>query len=238
MCVCIYIYIPFLVCLSRRSAFDASFLSSAFVLIFGLLSGFDFAFDFFMPAQGRQKLGQCGTCSQCYALCPKSGKLRKHNVGHGGGDCKGSGSVPVGPDHEGGFHQGMSVEVVEGGVPVSVEGEGGEGLESFIAAFGVDPILKRIPKGARIMAGSVLERVLDRIVDGPEDLQAWSRLFCFSQCLVKPQRGGIRRNLTSSVLARLKFFNDGGVFSPSGGAGFGRVGGLIVIKVGDLTVRW
>src|SRR5882757_1178139 len=37
--------------------------------------------------------------------------------------------------------------------------------------------------------------------------------------------GGVRRNLTSSVLARLNFFNEGGVFGPSVDAGLGRIGG-------------
>jgi len=92
----------------------------------------------------------------------------------------------------------------------------------------VDPILKRIPKGARILASLVLENVLMRIVDSPEDLVAWNRLFAFSHCLVKPQRGrGVRRNLTSSVLARLKFFNEGGVFGPSVSVGLGRLGGAV-----------
>src|SRR5882757_7402414 len=97
------------------------------------------------------------------------------------------------------------VSIRGGGCTVGgVEGGGGGFLETFIAAFCVDPILKRIPKGARIMASSVLENVLTRVTDGPDDLSAWNRLFSFPHCLVKPLMGGVRRNLTSSILARLR----------------------------------
>jgi len=84
-------------------------------------------------------------------------------------NCKGSGNFPVLTDHGSSLHLGGSEEGIDGS-SLDAVGEGrGYGSGVFSPAFCVDPILKRIPKGARLMAGSVLENVLSGITDDLDD---------------------------------------------------------------------
>ena len=60
-------------------------------------------------------------------------------------------------------------------------------------------ILKRIPRAARHQADSKLARLLDDVT-ARNDILSWARLFKFGRrCLVQPQRGGQRRNLSTLV---------------------------------------
>ena len=103
-----------------------------------------------MPAEGRQKLGQCGSCDQCYALCPKTGKLRKHHVGHGGGYCEGEGSFPVLADLEGGLHQGVGIVPPDGFASEGVEEEGKGAYRFSCCGFLGGSHSQANPKGGQV----------------------------------------------------------------------------------------
>ena len=144
-----------------------------------------------------------------------SGLLRKHRGGLGTASCKGSGTVPVGGE-------GAASEGGEEGEEKVVEDSGGVGVDPSDRQLGTDlyyagPILKRIPKGARLYGAHVLARTLRRVAERPEEVEPWLRLFSFPGALAKPVRGGVKRNLTASVLARLKLFDEGGVLVGVGG---------------------
>src|SRR5882757_10254793 len=168
-----------------------------------------------MPRAGAQAVGQCSVCGEGHALCPSSGLLRKHGGGRGRGCCVSSGSVPV----EVG---GVSLGVPMGGENILHSGGGdlnfrGVGLKLFYSGS----ILKRIPKGARLLGAAVLARTLKGVNDHPEEEEPWLRLLSFPGTLARPSRGGVRRNLTSSVLARLRVHDEGGILKGiEGGGGF------------------
>src|SRR5882757_4248367 len=124
------------------------------------------------------------------SIVSKVGKAAQAQCRSWGVNCGGSGSFPVSTVNGGSFLPEGSVEGLDGSILDEVGGGGGDESRVFSVAFCEDPILKRIPKGARLMAGSVLENVLSRITDDPDDLSSWGRLFMYPNCLAKPQRGG------------------------------------------------
>ena len=66
-------------------------------------------------------------------------------------------------------------------------------------------ILKRIPKGARLAAANLLQKLISDVLLHPSSSFSWSRLLGFStSCLVKPKRGGKSRNLTTSVVNQIR----------------------------------
>ena len=62
------------------------------------------------------------------------------------------------------------------------------------------PILKRLPKGLRPSASTVLQRLVQNVVRDPQNPDHWDRLFGFAPaCFARPDREGKSRNLTSLV---------------------------------------
>jgi len=103
------------------------------------------------------------------------------------------------------------------------------------------------------LGAAVLAKALKGVSDDPEGEGPWLRLFTFPSALTRPRRGGVRRNLTTSVQAKLRVFQEGGELEMGDGGdrrggGRGRVekGGegedreaarRASIKVGDRDVR-
>jgi len=76
-------------------------------------------------------------------------------------------------------------------------------------------ILKRIPKGARPAVGSLLQKLIQDVMQRPSSTTSWSRLIGFSSsCLVKPSRGGKSRNLTTAIVKQVRQYELGTVITP------------------------
>ena len=72
------------------------------------------------------------------------------------------------------------------------------------------PILKRLPKGVRPGASTVLQRLIQNVVRDPQNADYWERLFSFAPaCFARPGRGGKSRNLTSLVKRQIEAFDSG-----------------------------
>ena len=72
------------------------------------------------------------------------------------------------------------------------------------------PILKRLPKGVRPSASTVLQHLIQTVVRDPQTSDHWGRLFSFAPaCFVRPGRGGKSRNLTSLVKRQIEAFDSG-----------------------------
>ena len=70
--------------------------------------------------------------------------------------------------------------------------------------------LKRIPKGARAQASSLLTRLIRDVLSNVNDLRPWVRLLNFSHsCFACPARGGRSRNLTTLVIRQIAAFDEG-----------------------------
>jgi len=67
-----------------------------------------------------------------------------------------------------------------------------------------------------LLGAAVLAGTLRAVCDHPEGEESWLRLFAYPATLARPSRGGVRRNLTSSVLARMKVHDKGGVLAMEG----------------------
>jgi len=52
------------------------------------------------------------------------------------------------------------------------------------------PILKRIPRAARMKAAVVFEATLRKVIERPDDIDAWCRILEFALCLRQPPQGG------------------------------------------------
>jgi len=60
------------------------------------------------------------------------------------------------------------------------------------------PILKRIPKNARVYVGNIVVKLINDVISHPTSVTCWSRPLGFpSACLAKPSRGGKSKNHTT-----------------------------------------
>ena len=72
------------------------------------------------------------------------------------------------------------------------------------------PLLKRLPKGVRPGALSVLHRLIQNVVRDPQNADHRGRLFSFAPaCFARRSRGGKSRNLTSLVKRQIEAFDSG-----------------------------
>lgn len=72
------------------------------------------------------------------------------------------------------------------------------------------PILKRIPKNARVHVGNIVQKLIENVIHHPTSITCWSRLLGFpSACLSKPSRGGKSRNLTTSIINQVHQYEAG-----------------------------
>jgi hypothetical protein len=70
------------------------------------------------------------------------------------------------------------------------------------------PILKRLPKGVRPSASTVLQHLIQTVVLDPQTSDHWGRLFSFTPaCFVRPGQDGKSRNLTSLVKCQIEAFD-------------------------------
>ena len=70
-------------------------------------------------------------------------------------------------------------------------------------------ILRFIPKASRHAVGTLLRDIINHILASPCSESSWNSLFLFGKLiLVKPKRGGARRNLTSVIKNRVRLFPD------------------------------
>ena len=79
----------------------------------------------------------------------------------------------------------MAVSVGNGGTSE------GEERDELFGARPTEGILKWIPKGARLEAAALLQRLLTKVINEPSDVAGWRALLGFTNsCLRKPKRGG------------------------------------------------
>jgi len=72
-------------------------------------------------------------------------------------------------------------------------------------------VLKRLPKGARIAASSLLTRLIRDLLKDTECTKAWVRLLGFaSSCFARPGRGGRSHNLTTLITRQIRDYEAGG----------------------------
>ena len=72
------------------------------------------------------------------------------------------------------------------------------------------PLIKRLPRGARVRASVVLTRLIGNVVRDQDQTQSWVRLLGFaSVCLARPDRGGKSRNLTTLVTRQIDEYERG-----------------------------
>ena len=82
------------------------------------------------------------------------------------------------------------------------------GMPSQFAAFGhpprLVPVIKRIPKSARKVCAQLLSLLISDVVCNVDSAEKWNNLMNFStQILLKPKRGGKRRNLCKLISDRV-----------------------------------
>jgi hypothetical protein len=157
----------------------------------------------------QSKSGPCSVCGSIYKLFPLAGVLvlNKHGHGHGRPACPGT-YLPPTPTLS--VPPGSSALSSIPGDTLSPSPPGPQG-DSQLSGPGVEfrfqvpsrPVLPRIPKGARLRASQVLDKRLRDVINGPDDLNAWSALLEFGSLFSQPTRGGIHRNLTSILIKRL-----------------------------------
>ena len=104
------------------------------------------------------------------------------------------------------------------------------------------PILKRLPKGVRLRASTVLQRLIQNVVRDPQNADHWGRLFSFTPaCFARPSRGGKSRNLTSLVKRQIEAFDSGasGLHTPraSGTSGKKHAGTWKGVSKAELVAR-
>ena len=70
------------------------------------------------------------------------------------------------------------------------------------------PILKRIPRGSRTEAATVLHQLLGDVSKDVGNTGAWKRLLGFAPaCLTQPGRGGRSHNLTTIVNRQIRGYD-------------------------------
>ena len=158
-----------------------------------------------------------GTCAVCLrtglSIVSATGLLWRH--GPRDNPCAGTGSLPV----IGSVQARAASSAPTASTPLVTDDTFVDIFDTSVAGPSITfchpeistPILKRIPKGARIQASNLLCRLLREILNNPYNLPAWNRLFGFaSGCFSRPKRGGRSSNLTTLVLRQVQKFESGG----------------------------
>jgi hypothetical protein len=159
---------------------------------------------------------KCGTCSVCFAtrqLHNKDGTDHKH--GPRDNPCPGSHLLPL--SHLGHTIQTMSPsqKVQPSLIHTPVVAHSDCGLipssgDTMQHPVHCGPVLKRIPKNARVHASNLLLKLINDVLQHPSASVSWRRLLEFpSACLVKPARGGKSRNLTTGLIKLMQQYEEG-----------------------------
>jgi len=157
--------------------------------------------------------GQCSVCGSAFRLVASSSVLRKHGWSSSQtAPYAGFGEVPLGSTV---WNPASSAAVAQSQLepPLSCNFNlvpGSISLPFEFKSFG-GSILKRLPKGARSLAASVLLRCLRQLLSDGQNPTHWWRLLQFPASFAQPLRGGKRHNLTSRILAQLYIFDEGHV---------------------------
>jgi len=168
--------------------------------------------------------GQTGSCSVCRRngihVVNKTGLLRNH--GPHGNKCKGSRSRPFPGSQQSAQPRQDSADQSQTSAAdtltaASVNVTSSTQTQSAASQSDVlqhPPrnihILKRIPKGARLAAANLLQKLIHDVLQHPTSTASWSRLLGFSgACLVKPTRGGKSRNLTTTIVKQVRQYELG-----------------------------
>jgi len=149
-----------------------------------------------------------GTCSYCYAVASilKDGTVHVH--GPHKQPCPGSRKLPLSDtpayplvtptDSQTIPH--TYIPVISSQLPSSNSTSQSLSFDHPSVNF---PIIKHIPKSARPACCTALSRILHRISQSPDDLNAWSSLLGFGTCIfARPARGGKRHNLSAVIKKR------------------------------------
>ncbi len=142
-----------------------------------------------------------GTCSVCFAtrqLHNKDGTIHRH--GPRDHPCSGSHQLPLIESVQSAlFRSQADVADVTSTATVSTKPQSSDDIIQHPVYR--EPVLKRIPKNARVHVGNLLLKLLNDVLQHPSSSISWSRLLGFpSACLTKPSRGGKSRNLTTTVI--------------------------------------
>lgn len=142
------------------------------------------------PHSSHGGSGICSVCGATFRLVPATGTLWKHGHADGNPPCPGSWCLPSARPPS---TLDASLDLfVDSPPPISV------GQSSCLSTTGTDfnlsellrPSLRRIPKGVRFKAASLLDNLLRSLNSLPEDLDRWRALLDFGKCLSTPPRGG------------------------------------------------
>ena len=138
--------------------------------------------------------GACSVCGATFRLVESSGVLRKHGHNRSNPPCLGSGRPPTL----------ASVSSSSGSTTPPCPLPPPSTLRpAFDFHRPSRAPLKRIPRGARLRAATVFEERVRGVINKPEDVPCWIKLLEFGACLVQPDRGGKRHNLTKQVLSQI-----------------------------------
>ena len=170
-----------------------------------------------MSAVNEKLLGKCSVCLGSFRL-QADGILYRH--GKRDRPCSGSGSVPCSgsiterPSNQSRSSQATGVARSQSNISsqdmfVASQGNSSDnGTPSQFAAFDhpprLGPVIKRIPKSARKVCAQLLSSLISDVVCNVDSAEKWNNLMNFStQILLKPKRGGKRRNLCKLISDRV-----------------------------------
>ena len=171
-----------------------------------------------------REIGTCGVCdNDQIGVIRSTGRLRKH--GPRSAPCTGYNSLPVeGSVRLRDTRASSSADYNDPGETINETSDNGpvestnlddtltDDSESSSGPFAHPikpsrPILKRIPKGVRGAAASLLNVLITAVLENRTSLKAWSRLLGFASCLSNPPRGGRSRNLTTLLLRQIESYS-------------------------------
>ena len=174
-----------------------------------------------------------GTCSVCFAtrqLHNKDGTLHRH--GPRDNPCSGSNQLPIlnSVQTQQSISASQKVQPALNCIPVvtslpactfvttthsDIRPLQSSGDIAQHTVYG-GPVLKRIPKNARVHVSNLLLKLINDVLQHPSSSASWSRLLGFpSACLVKPGRGGKSRNLTTGLIKLVQQYEAGTHRSPA-----------------------
>ena len=167
-------------------------------------------------AQSTSLTGECASCHrQRISIVKATGLLWRH--GPRDHPCEGSGKLPVQHSITATTRSSQSTHQP----PPALDDTSADLFASFSQpseAVSLEhpsagrPILKHVPKGARIAAASLLTQLIRDLLKDFQRSERWVRLFGFaSACFARPCRGGKSHNLTSLVIRQIHQFEAGGV---------------------------
>jgi len=134
--------------------------------------------------------GQCSVCGSAFRLVASSGVFRKHGWSSSQtAPCAGSGKLPLGfVVSNPASSTAISLTLLEPPLScISSIVTGSIGLPIDFKPFG-GSILKRLPKGARSLAASVLLRCLRQLLNDVQNPTHWWRLLQFPASFAQPLR--------------------------------------------------